>query len=383
MSVIYSGDNITFDDGSTLSTGHTHFRNRIINGDMRIAQRTTSVQTANTAAGDVFPVDRINVFCGNPYSGAFSVQQSTDVPTGQGFANSVIITTSTADSSLTANELAAFRQIIEAYNIADLNWGTADAKAVSLSFWAKSSIAGTHSGTITNGGWSRTYGFTYTLSNANTWQYVTIENIPGPTTGDWGGNSTGRGIQIVYNLGAHSGNLISSGAWTTTSGVTVGVTGSVQLVSTLNANLYVTGIQFERGSKATTFERRPYGLELALCQRYCATFVADGGIDNYAPLAIGRWFEGQNAQFFFTMPTTMRFPPTLDAVSTTPVGTFAVNTGGSFNAVVITSMALNERSHSTATLTVGYSPGGQTVGQATTLYCDNADFARITFTAEL
>jgi len=268
MSVIYSGDNITFDDGSTLSTGYTHFRNRIINGDMRIAQRTTSVQTANTAAGDVFPIDRFHAFCGNPYSGAFSVQQSTDVPTGQGFANSVLITTSTADSSLTANELAGFRQIIEAHNIADLNWGTANAKAASLSFWAKSSVAGTHSGVITTGTWTQTYGFSYTLSNANTWQYVTIENIPGPTTGDWGGNSTGRGIQIVYNLGAHSGNLVSSGWTSATNGVNTGVTGSVQLVSTLNANLYITGVQFERGAKATTFERRLIGQELALCQRY-------------------------------------------------------------------------------------------------------------------
>jgi hypothetical protein len=377
MSVIYSGDNITFDDGSTLSTGYTHFRNRIINGDMRIAQRTTSVQTVNTAAGDVFPVDRFHAFTSNPYSGAFSIQQSTDVPTGQGFANSVVITTSTADSSLTANELAGFRQVIEAYNIADLNWGTANAKAASLSFWAKSSVAGTHSGVITTGNWTQTYGFTYTLSNANTWQYVTIENIPGPTTGDWGGNSTGRGIQIVYNLGAHSGNLVSSGWTSATNGVNTGVTGSVQLVSTLNANLYITGVQFERGAKATTFERRLIGQELTLCQRYYYRARCSDLTDMWSSCLM---YSTTLAMGVIPFPVTMRIAPTALETSGTATDYRVLIPGGN---VVCNGVPTYDKSTQWNGFVYFNVASGLTTGQAGLLRSNSTTSAFLGWSAEL
>lgn len=322
MSVSYGGDKITFDDGSSLSTGYTHFRNRIINGDMRIAQRTTSSQTVNSSSSDVYPVDRFHAWVNSPSSAVLAIQRSSDVPTGQGFANSTVISVSTADGTYGTGELSGFRQIIEAYNIEDLQWGTVNAKAASLSFWTKSSVTGTHSGVIANGDWTRTYGFTFTISSANTWQYVKIENVPGETTGSWGGSSNGRGIQIVFNLGAESGRLVSAGSWTTTSEVSIGVTGSIQLTSTLNANLYITGVQFEVGSYATTFERRPFGTELALCQRYfqksyqqsdAVGTVTQNGMFRMYMNGLSNFTVGQYNIFFKTsmrtLPTVVGYSP--------------------------------------------------------------------------
>ena len=122
---------------------------------------------------------------------------------------------------------------------------------------------------------------------------------------------------------------------------------------------------------------------MARCQRYTTAFDADGSIDNYAPIAIGRWYSADSAQILFSLPVTMRNPPTLDSTNTTAVGTFAINTAGTLAPVNPTSMSLNERSHNATTMIVVYSTGGQTAGTATTLYSDNADVAKIVFEAEL
>jgi hypothetical protein len=270
MSVSYGGDKITFDDGSTVGSGWAGFKNRIINGAMNIAQRTTSSLTLNSSSGDQYPVDRFHGIA-DTTSGVFTLQQSADVPTGQGFKNSIVATVTTADASLSGNDSAAIRHIIEGNNVSDLMWGSDSAKPVTLSFWMKSSVVGTHSGTLTNGDWTRTYPFTYTVSLANTWQYVAV-TVPGATLGSWG-NGNDRGIQVVFNLGASSTRLATGNTWSTTSTVTTGATGSVQLVSTVNSTFFVTGVQLEKGTQDTSFEYRPYGTELQLCQRYCQTIT--------------------------------------------------------------------------------------------------------------
>ena len=312
MSVSYGGDKITFDDGSSLSTGYTHFRNRVINGAMRIAQRGTSTVSAVSGGPDVYPVDRFHAFV-DTTSAVPTLQQSSDVPTGQGFLNSIITTITTADSSLSGGELVGIRQIIEGHNISDLEWGTASAKTATLSFWAKSSIAGLHSGVVVNGDWTRTYAFSYTLSSANTWQYITI-TVPGITTGTWG-NGTDRGIQIVFNLGAASGRLATAGTWTTTAEVRIGATGSVQLANTLNATFFLTGVQFEVGSSATTFERRPYGTEFELCQRYFQVLMSGQFCDAY--MAVVRSAGGTVISMPFTYQIPMRASPTIPGITVT------------------------------------------------------------------
>ena len=232
------------------------FRNRIINGDMRIAQRGTAAVTADGS----FPVDRFKV--SQSTDGAFSAQQDTSVPTG--FVNSVKITPTTADATLTTTQNLNLSQFIEGTNIGDLAWGTANARAVTLSFWVRSSLTGTFGGSLRNGALDRSYAFTYSISAADTWEYKAV-TIAGDTSGTWL-TTTGIGINVVFGLGAGPDRSGTAGAWAGAN--YVAATGAVSVIGTLNATWYVTGVQLETGSVATPFERRPYGTELMLCQRY-------------------------------------------------------------------------------------------------------------------
>jgi hypothetical protein len=271
------------------------FRNRIINGDMRIAQRGTAAVTTNGA----FPVDRFLV--SNSTDGAYSGQQDTSAPTG--FINSVKYTVTTEDSSIGATQWTAFRQKIEGTNVSDLAWGTASAKTVTLSFWVRSSLTGTFGGGITNSGQSRCYPFTYTISVADTWEYKTV-TIAGDTTGTWL-TTTGSGIELFWDLGVGSTYRGPPGSWSGT--LYLGATGATDVISTLNATWYITGVQLEVGSVATPFERRPYGTELALCQRYYFRVNASGtGV--YFGSGYNRSTTDQESIIAF--PVSMRIVPT-------------------------------------------------------------------------
>jgi hypothetical protein len=255
MSVTYGGDKITFDDGSTISSGLTHFRNRIINGDMRIDQRNAG--SAVTTSGS-YPVDRFAVaHSGNP---TFSLQQISDAPTG--FVNSMRWTTTNATG---AYDFSLITQCVEGTNISDLAWGSANAKTVTLSFWTKSSLTGTFGGALNNSDSTRLYPFTYTISAANTWEYKTV-TITGDISGTWL-TTTGRGINVRWQMGSTSTYTGTNNIWQTVS-AKYAASGCVQILETLNATWQITGVQLEVGSFATSFERRPYGTELALCQRY-------------------------------------------------------------------------------------------------------------------
>jgi hypothetical protein len=155
-------------------------------------------------------------------------------------------------------------QSIEGFNVADLGWGTASAKSVTISFWVRSSLTGTFGGALYNNSFNLSYPFTYTISSADTWEYKTV-TIAGDTSGTWLTNN-GIGLGVNFGLGTGSDFSGTAGAWTG-SGL-LSATGAVSVIGTLNATWYVTGVQLEVGSVATPFERRPYGTELALCQRY-------------------------------------------------------------------------------------------------------------------
>ena len=236
------------------------FRNRIINGDMRIDQRNAGASVAVAAGASAFPTDRFEL--ANNTDGAASGQQDSSVPSG--FANSIKVTTTTADATLTTNQNLQFYQRIEGTNIADLGWGAAGALTVTLSFWVRSSLTGTFGASIRNGAFDRSYPFSYTISSANTWEYKTV-TIPGDTTGTWL-TTTGIGMLVTFGLGAGPDRSGTAGAWAASN--LIAPTGATSLIGTLNATWYVTGVQLETGSVATPFERRPYGTELMLCQRY-------------------------------------------------------------------------------------------------------------------
>ena len=237
-------------------------KNRIINGAMVIDQRNAGASvTVNTTGSTVFPVDRF-FGSGMTSAGVFTLQRSTTAPTG--FTNSMIATVTTADSSIAASDLYYVTQIIEGFNVADLGFGSASAKTVTLSFWVRSSVTGTFSGALVNSAYNRSYPFTYTISSANTFEYKTI-TITGDTSGTWL-TDNGIGLRVYWNLGSGVDNTGTAGAWTGAGNV--GADSTVALISTINATFYLSGVQLEVGSVATPFERRDYGRELALCQRY-------------------------------------------------------------------------------------------------------------------
>ena len=236
---------------------YTGFRNRIINGDMRIDQRNAGA--AVTASGS-FPVDRFGF--GYSFDGAVSVQQSSVAPSN--FTNSLAITVTGQDSSIGASQYFQLFQKVEGYNVADFDFGKSSARNVILSFWVRSSKTGIYYCSIGNDSINRMIPLQYSITSANTWEQKTI-TISGDTTGTWK-TDNGTGMYVLWNLALGSNfNAGTNNVWGTSQW---GATNQVNLFDTNGATFYITGVQLEAGSTATDFERRPYGTELALCQRY-------------------------------------------------------------------------------------------------------------------
>jgi hypothetical protein len=232
-------------------------RNRIINGAMAINQRGWS---GNITTGNEYTLDRfIGVVS---VSNKFSVSQSTSIyPSGFNFS---LLATSQSAYTVGAAEQFILKHSIEAYNTNDLAWGTASASAVTLSFRVYSSLTGTFGGAVFNSNGSRSYPFTYSIPTANTWTTISI-TITGDTSGTWAGTN-GVGISVSWGLGVGSTYSGTAGAWAGT--YYASATGAVSVVGTNGATFYITGVQLEKGSTATSFDYRPIGTELALCQRY-------------------------------------------------------------------------------------------------------------------
>ena len=251
-----------------LGKNYTGFKNRIINGAMVIDQRNAGASVATSSGSTAHTVDRFPV--NYSQTSKFTVQQA-NASNPAGFPLALGITSSSA-YSVTSTDAFYLQQKIEGYNVADLAWGSASAATVTLSFWVRSSLTGTFGGSIANSAFNRSYPFSYTISAANTWEQKTI-TVAGDTSGTWL-TTTGIGMYVIWSLGAGSTVSGSAGSWTG-SGL-VSVTGATSVVGTNGATFYITGVQLEKGSTATSFDYRPYGTELALCQRYYETgFVVD------------------------------------------------------------------------------------------------------------
>jgi hypothetical protein len=244
------------------------FKNRIINGNMSVDQRNAGASV--TPVDQQYLVDRWTARL--TQASKFSAQQDAGAVTPPvGFADYQGITSLSA-YSVVSGDYFLLRQIIEGFNIADLNWGTANAKTVTLSFWVRSSLTGTFGGSLQNSASNRSYPFTYTISAANTWEYETI-TITGDTSGTWTSNNT-AGMILNFGLGVGSTFSGTAGAWASSNFLSA--TGATSVVGTNGATFYITGVQLEVGSTATSFDYRPYGTELALCQRYFETTYNPG-----------------------------------------------------------------------------------------------------------
>ena len=323
--------------GGTLSP-QTGFKNRIINGGMTIDQRNAGASVAFSTATQ-FPIDRWNGYSDQANS---TGQRSAIAPAG--FINSVVITVGTG-STPSAGQVSRFEQRIEGLNVFDLGFGTAAAQPVTVSFWVRSSVTGTHSGVLSNVSGNRSYPFTFAINSANTWEYETV-TIPGDTSGTWTtDNSTG--MKLMFNFGTGSTYLGTAGAW---AGATLfGATGSVQLTATSGATFYITGTQLERGSVATPFEFRSIGQELSLCERYFQTITNGMRVSAMA-------FSSSALPANWIFKTTMRAAPT----TTATVGSSTILSGGANLAV--TSIGGGVSTVYNYSMDVGVASGATTAG---------------------
>ena len=292
--------------GMGFNTGR---RNLIINGAMQVAQRGTDI---NTLVNGSIGADRFKTVIANVDDLAMDYDQSTDVPSGSGFANSLKYSVSSAEGAIAADEYVSFGQRIEAQNLQHLKYGTSSGEKITLSFWVKSSITGTYAISIFQQDASsspdrRYHSKTYTISSANTWEYKTI--TIDPNTNDAIANDTGIGLRVDWVLSA--GSNYTSGSNNTWGDITNWMVGhNVSWITTSNATFFLTGVQLEVGEQSTPFEHRSFGDELARCQRY--TFRYDG--------QVGAARNGTNLyQPVLRFPVTMRATPTLESGSTMTV----------------------------------------------------------------
>ena len=319
MTIAISGTNGITLDGQFNSASSMGFKNRIINGAMVIDQRNAGASVTINSPSSTYTLDRWRAF-GQTSDGVFTVQQSSTAPSG--FINSLLATVTTADASIGSTQFYTIQQAIEGLNLYDLGFGTASAKTVTISFQVRSSVTGTFSGSLKNSDGTRSYPFTYAINAANTWEQKSV-TIVGDTSGTWL-TTNGTGVTLTISLGSGSSRLATADAWA--AGNYDGATGATTLISTNGATFYITGVQLEKGSTATSFDYRPYGTELQLCQRYFQTYVNANGA---CIPANGVFRSGSRADVTQVLPVVMRSAPT---IATTNIGNINVYSGGSAGA---------------------------------------------------
>jgi hypothetical protein len=344
---------------STVSSDTVGFKNRIINNAMVIDQRNAGASVTNTTS-NLYVTDRWNIY--GQQASKFTAQQNAgSVTPPTGYKYYLGITSSSAYTVLSGDNFKVL-QPIEGYNFADMGWGAAGASSVTLSFWVRSSLTGTFGGSFTNSAYDRSYPFTYTISSANTWEQKTV-TIAGDTSGTWL-TTNGIGVNVIFSMGMGTTQSGTAGAWA--AGNYQSATGAVSVVGTNGATWYVTGVQLEKGSTATSFDYRPYGTELSLCQRYYfALNTANVGSNGSYFTGVNR---GTSLQGHISPPQPMRTAPSLTSSGTT---TFYVQNGSSnLNCTTAATIASSTGGNQTiyivsgtySSYTAGY--GGQMVDQS-------------------
>ena len=321
--------------GNAYSDGALSNRNLIINGAMQVAQRGTSATSVANIGYNT--VDRFGGNSANAGSFSHTDEQSSDAPVGFIKSRKITVTTAQTTSSGTRNQV---RHQVEGFNCSQLNWGTSNAKTVTLSFWVKSSVTGPMAVSFINQSETHSYVSNYTVNVSNTWEYKTI-TVEGPTVGTWNTNET-IGVRLAWDLGSGSTNEApSADTWHT--GWYYRTSSSVRLAETLNATWQITGVQLEVGDTATPFEHRSYGQELALCQRYFEAVSVQGSgsdkdIGHGASNASGApnfqasvfWKVPKRSSPTVTLAAAGRFYCHLPGVSRTVCNTISVTEATSF-----------------------------------------------------
>lgn len=307
---------------ASLNTPNTFgFKNRIINGAMVIDQRNAGASVTPAGGTGTYSIDRWGGY--NSQGSKYTIQQNAGSVTPPAGFSKYLGITSTSAYTLVSSDQFQLTQVIEAYNIVDLGFGTANASTITLSFWVRSSLTGTFGGVYRNSGTPsyRSCPFTYTISASNTWEQKTI-TVAGDTTGTWE-TTNGSGLQVTFTIGAGS-TFIGGTANTWSAGNVLAPTTLVNILGTNGATFYITGVQLEKGSTATSFDVRDYGSELDMCYRYYF-----GGLNGraFSISTQGAASNGQTYPFItFILPVSMRTTPTI-----TPSGSTTFSGVSSYN----------------------------------------------------
>ena len=353
------------DSSAFYGTGNSaSFRNRVINGDMRIDQRNSGATLTNQSTGGTYIVDRFRSAGNAPATGRWSMQRFNDAPPG--FFNSVGITVTTAQSAFTGSENVAISHMIEGNNIADLGWGTSAAQPISFSFWVKSSVVGRYSVTVHNNSGSIAYPFAYTINAASTWEYKSV-TIPGPTTGTWG-TDVGLGIRLDFGITASPNNLGPTGLWTIAD-----YSGTTANLFATNGNTFrLTGVQLEKGTVATPFEHRSFGTELASCMRYFYA-IKSTGVGNGDGTGLNGVIGGNTAvhRTQAPHPVIMRATPSLTFSNISTQGT-DLRVYDASTSPNITSVGSNFSNANAFQFDCTASSGGLTTGRAAVILWSNS-----------
>jgi hypothetical protein len=357
--------------GITLNkiSGNPSFRNIVINGDMQIAQRSTSVASITTSSYNT--VDRFRTAVDS--LGTWTNSQSTDVPSGYGFANSFKLDCTTADASPSAGDLLQIVQRFEGQNLQYLKKGTANALPLTASFWVKSTKTGTFICELQDIDNTRQISKSYTVSVTNTWEFKTV-TFAGDTTGALDNNND-NSLQLNFWLGAGttytSGTLNTSWASTTNANRAVG---QVNIADNTANDFLITGVQLEAGTSATDFEFLPIDIDLMRCQRYCNVFDTN---NRYA--LCNAYFNSTTSVLggVVTYPTTMRADPTVTYGGTTSNFVVARPTTSNASASAVGATTIRENSYELTATSASVS----TAGFPTTIFL-NSD-AKVTIDAEL
>jgi len=313
-SVTIGSTNITtqqINDLNFPTAGALSNRNHVGNGKFQVDQRNNG-SAVTPAGGQEYTLDRWRAISPSGGVAPYSIQQvSTDLPTGFNYGTKITVDIVTTPTS---SQQFFYGTAFEAYDLGYWEYGTSNALTATLSFYVRSSVTGTYCISSANDANTRSFVGEYTISSANTWEYKTIV-IPGDTTGTWPSTGSVRHSFLQFDLGAGSNFDGTNGSWV--SGNKRKTSGSVNFVSqVVGSTFMVTGVQLELGTKATDFEHRSYGEELALCQRY---FYRHATFTNGVGRGIGNAnrYTSPTAFGVVHFPVTMRTLPTLDVTNTT------------------------------------------------------------------
>ena len=350
---------------NNIAQGSSGNKNLVHNGAMLVHQKGGTITLSNDA---ITPhIDRFTAYKSN--AGTQTMEQSTDVPANEGLKNSLKATCTVADGSVASGDRVSIIHRLEGQHCAHLMWGTANAKTVTLSFFVKSSVTGTHGGAFGNGSDNRAYPFTYTISSANTWERKTI-TVAGDTSGTWATDNT-RSIQICWGLGVGTTNSGTAGAWesadrNSATGATTG------FLTTVNSTFFLTGVQLEVGTVATAFEHEPFERTLLKSQRYYQRWQAN---TQYDGVCTGAMYSDTFWLGDYRLSPEMRAEPTFSAN-----GTFKVNaSGGDMNA---SNFGLNRATPQTIQIECDTTDANR-IGQAGLLRAGADADAYLEFKAEL